>query len=101
MCHAVYSVLLPKCSVATAVKAMWKCCGTVFGWDSNPHSKSSLLIARVNVMSEIECSYCISQSISYNMSIDNRSECRGLSIYSLCIWKLLVIQASNLGGREI
>jgi hypothetical protein len=54
MCHAVYSVLVPKCSVATGVKAVWKYCGTVFGWDSNPHSKSSLLITCVNVMSEIE-----------------------------------------------
>jgi hypothetical protein len=36
----IHSKLLPICTVATAVKAMFKCCGTVSGWDSNSHSKS-------------------------------------------------------------
>ena len=60
MCREIYSVLVPKCSVATAVRAMWKSCSTVLGWDSNSHSKSSLLITCVNVMSKFECSYFIS-----------------------------------------
>jgi hypothetical protein len=34
-----WHALLPICTVATAVKAMCKCCGRVSGCDSNPNSK--------------------------------------------------------------
>jgi hypothetical protein len=37
-----YSVLLPICTVATAVKATCKSCGREFGCDSNPHSERNL-----------------------------------------------------------
>ena len=100
MCREIYSVLVPKCSVATAVRAVWKSCSTVFGWDSNPRSKS-LLITCVTLMSEFECSYFISQSISYDLSISIRTDYQAPSVYSVGIWKLLVIQASIPEGREI
>jgi hypothetical protein len=37
-----YSVLLPICTIATAVKTMFKCCSRVFGCDSDPSSQSFL-----------------------------------------------------------
>jgi hypothetical protein len=38
MCTAIYSVLLPVCTVVMAVEAMCKDCGGDFGRDSNPYS---------------------------------------------------------------
>jgi hypothetical protein len=38
MCREMYCVLVPKCSAATAVRALWKSCSTVLEWDSNSHS---------------------------------------------------------------
>lgn len=41
LCNA---VMLPICAVATAVKVLWMCCGTVCLCDSNPYSQSLYLI---------------------------------------------------------
>jgi hypothetical protein len=38
--HEIYPLLLPICTVATAVKAMCKCCGRIFVCDSNPPPQS-------------------------------------------------------------
>jgi hypothetical protein len=35
----IHSVLLPICTVATAVRAMCNCCGRDFRCDSNPHAQ--------------------------------------------------------------
>jgi len=39
--NRIKSVLLPVCTVVTAVKARYKCFGTFFGRDSKSHSRFS------------------------------------------------------------
>jgi hypothetical protein len=40
--YEIHSLLLPICTVATAVKTIYKCCGRVSGCSLNPHSQSFL-----------------------------------------------------------
>lgn len=42
--YEIYSVLLPVCTMSTAVKAVFKYCDRTSGCDSNPHSHSACSI---------------------------------------------------------
>jgi hypothetical protein len=52
-------------------------------------------------MSEFECSYFISQSSSYKMSISISSEYGALSVCSVFIWQLFVIQEEEKCTKTI